>query len=223
MDSKLNAVVIEARSGHKASVIWLHGLGADGHDFELIVPELHLPDNLGIRFIFPHAPIRPVTINGGMSMRAWYDVRQNDLSKQEDTASIEDSANILNSYIKAELACGISADRIVIAGFSQGGAIALFAGLRYPEKLAGLLALSTYLPLADRLASEASTENKAVPIMMLHGTFDPVIPVILGKRSCELLQQSGYPVEWRTYPMQHAVCSQEIRDISTWLKTRLGD
>ena len=223
MDSKQHAVIIEPRYSHKASVIWLHGLGADGHDFEPIVPELHLPDNLGIRFIFPHAPVRPVTINGGMAMRAWYDVRGSDLSKQEDAVSIEDSARILDSYINAELAEGIAAGKIVIAGFSQGGAIILHAGLRYPERLAGLLALSTYLPLPDRLAGEAHPENAAVPIMMLHGTFDPVIPVTLGKRSCDFLQQSGYPVEWRTYPMQHAVCPQEIRDISLWLKTRLGD
>ena len=223
MDTKHNAVIIEPRTIHKASVIWLHGLGADGHDFEPIVPELHLPDEPGIRFIFPHAPVRPVTINGGMPMRAWYDVRESDLSKQEDVASIEDSARILNSYINVELAEGISASKIVIAGFSQGGAITLFAGLRFPVKLAGLLALSTYLPMPDRLASEAHLENKSVPVMMLHGVFDPVIPVYLGKRSCDFLQQSGYPVEWRTYPMQHAVCPQEIRDISLWLKTRLSD
>ncbi len=223
MDSKQNAVIIEPLSTHKASVIWLHGLGADGHDFVPVVPELHLPDILGIRFIFPHAPVRPVTINGGMSMRAWYDVRQTDLSKQEDAESIEDSARIVNSYIKEELASGISADKIVIAGFSQGGAIILFAGLRYPERLAGLLALSAYLPLPDRLADEAHAENAKIPVMMLHGIFDPVIPVYLGKRSCDFLQQAGYPVEWRTYAMQHAVCPQEIRDISLWLKTRLGE
>ncbi|MBI4005397.1 MAG: carboxylesterase [Gammaproteobacteria bacterium] len=223
MDSKQNAVIIEPRSTHKASVIWLHGLGADGHDFEPVVPELHLPDVLGIRFIFPHAPVRPVTINAGISMRAWYDVRQPDLSKQEDAESIDDSARIVNSYIKEELACGISADKIVIAGFSQGGAIILFSGLRYPERLAGLLALSAYLPLPDRLADEAHAENAEVPVMMLHGIFDPVIPIYLGKRSCDFLQQAGYPVEWRTYPMQHAVCPQEIRDISLWLQKRLSD
>lgn len=149
MNFKQDAVVIEPHSTHKASVIWLHGLGADGHDFEPIVPELKLPNDLGIRFIFPHAPKRPIAINGGMVMRAWYDIRIPDLSLQEDEDSIRESSDILSSYIDAEINAGITADKILIAGFSQGGAMTLFTGLRYPQKLAGLLALSTYLPLPD--------------------------------------------------------------------------
>lgn len=222
MPSTANAVIIEPETAQKASVIWLHGLGADGHDFEPIVPELHLPEGLGVRFIFPHAPLRAVTINGGMQMRAWYDVRHMDLRLQEDADSIIDSAEITGNYIDAEIAGGIPADKIILAGFSQGGAIALYTGLRYPEKLAGLLALSAYMPLPARLASEAHEANKTVDIMMVHGIYDPVIPEVAGNQSCELLQQLGYQVNWRTYPMQHAVCLEEIRDISDWLKLRLA-
>jgi len=224
MNSKRDTVVIEPQSAHKASVIWLHGLGADGHDFEPIVPELRLPNEHGIRFIFPHAPKRPVTINGGMVMRAWYDIRMPDLSLLEDENSIRESSDILNSYIDDEINAGVTADKILIAGFSQGGAIALFAGLRYPQKLAGLLALSTYLPLPDQLKVETNNANSEIPIMMMHGIFDPIVPVFQGHRSRDLLQQAGYSIEWREYPMQHAVCSQEINDISYWLQQRLlGD
>jgi len=224
MNSKRDTVVIEPQSAHKASVIWLHGLGADGHDFEPIVPELRLPNEHGIRFIFPHAPKRPVTINGGMVMRAWYDIRMLNLSLLEDENSIRESSDILNSYIDDEINAGVTADKILIAGFSQGGAIALFAGLRYPQKLAGLLALSTYLPLPDQLKVETTNANSEIPLMMMHGTFDPIVPVFQGHRSRDLLQQAGYSIEWREYPMQHAVCSQEINDISYWLQQRLlGD
>jgi phospholipase/carboxylesterase len=224
MNSKRDTVVIEPQSAHKASDIWLHGLGADGHDFEPIVPELRLPNEHGIRFIFPHAPKRPVTINGGMVMRAWYDIRMPDLSLLEDENSIRESSDILNSYIDDEINAGVTADKILIAGFSQGGAIALFAGLRYPQKLAGLLALSTYLPLPDQLKVETTNANSEIPLMMMHGTFDPIVPVFQGHRSRDLLQQAGYSIEWREYPMQHAVCSQEINDISYWLQQRLlGD
>ena len=217
-------MVIEPHSTHKASVIWLHGLGADGHDFEPIVPELKLPNDLGIRFIFPHAPKRPIAINGGMVMRAWYDIRIPDLSLQEDEDSIRESSDILSSYIDAEINAGITADKILIAGFSQGGAMTLFTGLRYPQKLAGLLALSTYLPLPDQLQAEANNANLKTPLMMMHGTFDPIIPVFQGQNSRYLLQQAGYSIEWHEYPMQHAVCPQEINDISHWLQQRLlGD
>jgi phospholipase/carboxylesterase len=221
MSSHRNAVIIEPQSAHKASIIWLHGLGASGHDFEPIVPELHLPGELGVRFVFPHAPVRAVTINAGMQMRAWYDVRHMDLRMQEDEGSIIDSAAITGNYINAEMAGGIPANKIIVAGFSQGGAISLYTGLRYPEKLAGLLALSAYMPLPDRLANEGSEANRTVDIMMAHGIYDPVIPVATGKQSYELLQQLGYPVTWNTYPMQHAVCLEEIRDIGDWLKSRL--
>jgi len=224
LNFKQDAVVIEPQSTHKASVIWLHGLGADGHDFEPIVPELKLPNDLGIRFIFPHAPKRPIAINGGMVMRAWYDIRIPDLSLQEDEDSIRESNDILSSYIDAEINAGITADKILIAGFSQGGAVTLFTGLRYPQKLAGLLALSTYLPLPDQLQAEANNANLKTPLMMMHGTFDPIIPVFQGQNSRYLLQQAGYPIEWHEYPMQHAICPQEINDISHWLQQRLlGD
>ncbi len=224
MNFKQDAVVIEPHSTHKASVIWLHGLGADGHDFEPIVPELKLPNDLGIRFIFPHAPKRPIAINGGMVMRAWYDIRIPDLSLQEDEDSIRESSDILSSYIDAEINAGITADKILIAGFSQGGAMTLFTGLRYPQKLAGLLALSTYLPLPDQLQAEANNANLKTPLMMMHGTFDPIIPVFQGQNSRYLLQQAGYSIEWHEYPMQHAVCPQEINDISHWLQQLLlGD
>lgn len=216
-----NAVIIEPVTVHKASVIWLHGLGADGHDFEPIVPELRLPKALGVRFIFPHAPVRPVTINAGMTMRAWYDIKSPDLRQFEDVASIIDSSALIDRYIERETGSGIPSEKIIIAGFSQGGAIALHCGLRYPEKLGGLLALSTYLPMPDKLASEVSEINRTVPIMMMHGDYDPLIPVIAGRESCELLNRAGYDVIWKTYPMPHAVCAEEIRDISEWLRNRL--
>lgn len=213
-----NAIIFDPVSEHRASIIWLHGLGADGHDFEPIVPELHLPEAMGIRFVFPHAPIRPITINGGMSMRAWYDVKNMDLRKEEDADSIKESADIINNLISMEISAGIPSEKILIAGFSQGGAVALHAGLRYPSRLAGLLALSTYLPLPDRLASEASAANHSIPVMMCHGQFDPVIPEIAGKQSCDFLQQMGYKVQWHSYPMQHAVCYEEVQNISNWLQ-----
>ena len=221
MGNGKNAVIIDPREDHRASVIWLHGLGADGHDFEPIVPELRLVDDLGIRFIFPHAPVRPVTINGGIPMRAWYDVRSADLRRDEDAEAIEESAAIINRYIVSEQEAGVAAGKIVIAGFSQGGAITLHAGLRFPEPLGGLLALSSYLPLPGRLAREAHPANLKVPIMMMHGLYDPVIPLAAGQQSRELLQQAGYAVEWRTYPMQHALCTEEILESGRWLQARL--
>ena len=218
MSTTTDAVIIEPAGGHRASVIWLHGLGADGHDFEPIVPELRLPDQLGIRFIFPHAPIRPVTINGGMAMRAWYDVKNQDLRWEEDAEAIAESTGIINRFIAAEIHAGIAANRIVLAGFSQGGAITLHCGLRYPERLAGLIALSSYLPLSGRLAAEKSAAGRAVPILMVHGVFDPIIPLPAGVQSCDFLKQAGYDVEWQTYPMQHAVCPEEIQRIGRWIE-----
>jgi phospholipase/carboxylesterase len=222
MTTKQDAVIIEPASTHLASIIWLHGLGADGHDFEAIVPELRLPDYLGIRFIFPHAPVIPVTINGGMAMRAWYDVKSPDLRQQEDRESIESSAGLLRDYIESEIDRNIPSNRILVAGFSQGGAIALHAGLRCPSRLAGLLALSTYLPLPDRLQSEAHASNSDTPIMVTHGTLDPVIPVFQGKQSYEILDLAGFQVTWHEYLMQHEVCHQEIKDISAWILTILS-
>jgi phospholipase/carboxylesterase len=171
--------------------------------------------------VFPHAPQRPVTINGGMVMRAWYDVASPDLTQREDESGIRHSAEHIGRFIAAELAQGIASSRIVLAGFSQGGAIALFAGLRYAEPLAGILALSTYLPAPSRLSGEASAANRTTPILMAHGLVDPIIPVFQGENSARLLQQQSYTVEWKTYPMPHAVCAAEFGDIGQWLRQRL--
>ena len=203
-----------------ASVIWMHGLGADGHDFEPIVDELELPPR-PIRFIFPHAPRRPVTINGGMMMRAWYDISDAAI-RREDASGVRQSQAIVEQLIAGEVARGVASTDIVLAGFSQGGAIALQTGLRHPERLAGVMALSTYLPLADLLAGEASAANRDVPIFMAHGTADPVITLARAEQSRDALKSLGYRVEWRAYPMPHAVCPQEIADISAWLRRVLG-
>ncbi len=211
-----DAVIIEPKTEHKASVIWLHGLGADGHDFEPVAPELNLPDDLGVRFIFPNAPVRPVTINAGMAMRAWYDIKTPNLREQEDVESIAQSDALIIQYIHAEMEKGIPANKIILAGFSQGGAITLHTGLRFPEKLAGLLALSTYLPLPSQLEKEA-TEYKDIPVMMAHGIADPVIPVDQGKASSQTLKDLGYDVDWNEYTMQHAVCLEEINAIGKWI------
>ncbi len=214
---------VEIETGPKpvGSVIWLHGLGADGHDFEPIVPELRLPDTLPLRFIFPHAPVRPVTINGGMSMRAWYDILSLDRDGPVDEEGIRESGEILNSLIARERERGIDARNIVVAGFSQGGAIAIHAALRYPERLAGLMALSTYLPLQGRFKSEVldnpDTGNRDLPIFMAHGSFDPMLPMQLGRTSADLLIESDFSVEWHDYPMAHAVCADEIMDVRAWL------
>ncbi|HIF51989.1 MAG TPA: carboxylesterase [Thiotrichaceae bacterium] len=221
MSFKQDAVIIEANGEHKASVIWLHGLGADGHDFESIVPEMKLSNDLGIKFIFPNAPIRPVTINNGMAMRAWYDVKSANLREIEDVVAITESHELITQYIDAEIAAGISANKITLAGFSQGGAIALHTGLRYPQALAGLLALSTYLPLPNQLKTEAS-KHKYIPIMMAHGIADPIISVDQGRSSCQMLQEHGYTVEWLEYAMQHSVCLEEIEAIAVWIKKLLA-
>ncbi len=202
------------------TVIWLHGLGADGHDFEPIVPMLGLPADPAIRFVFPHAPHRPVTINGGMVMRAWYDVSALDFVSEEDATGIEQSAESIVKLIGREAASGIPPERIVLAGFSQGGAIVLHAGLRHPQPLAGIVALSTYLPLAARLPYEAHSANRGTPIFMGHGSFDPLLPVTLGEHSRDYLTRFGYRVEWHAYPMEHAVHLDEIRDIGVWLSAR---
>jgi phospholipase/carboxylesterase len=212
-----------AGSGPNATgaVIWLHGLGADGYDFVPIVPELRLPEDCAPRFIFPHAPVRPVTINNGMRMRAWYDILGFSQGAAEDAAGIQASASIADRYIAREREAGIPASRIVLAGFSQGGAIALYAGLRQAEPLAGILALSTYLPLRATL-QEAPGGCRGVPILMCHGRSDPVLPMALGETSRDLLAAHGCRVEWKEYPMQHQVCAAEIADISSWLARVLG-
>ena len=201
-----------------ASIIWMHGLGADGNDFVPIVPELHLPDSLCVRFIFPHAPMRPITWNNGYVMRGWYDIKALALKAEEDASGIHQSEQSIRRLIQHELDQGIAANRIVIAGFSQGGAMALQVALRYPQRLAGLLALSTYLPLRDTLADEANVANRDIPILMCHGNQDPVVPFELGDHSRRLLQEQGYVVDFRTYSMPHSVCAEEVADISAWLQ-----
>jgi phospholipase/carboxylesterase len=214
-------VELETGQNPSGSVIWLHGLGADGHDFEAIVPELRLPESLSLRFVFPHAPVRPVTINGGMSMRAWYDIVSLDRDGPVDETGIRDSGEILKTLIAREQERGIEARKIIVAGFSQGGAIALHVALRYPERLAGLMALSTYLPLRSSFNVEVidnpAAANRDIPIFMAHGTFDPMLPLQLGRNSADLLIESGLSVEWHDYPMAHAVCAEEIHDIRAWL------
>jgi phospholipase/carboxylesterase len=222
MDERLlPAVVIDPHLGATASVIWLHGLGADGHDFEPVVPELGL-GGAPIRFIFPHAPERPVTINMGYVMRAWYDITAPDLSQGQDEAGTRESEQQLRTWIEHEKARGILPERIILAGFSQGGAIVLHTGLRYPERLGGIMALSTYLPLADSVADEKHAANAGLPIFMAHGTQDPIIPLPLAEQSRETLRELGHTVEWHQYPMQHSVCLEEIGAIAQWLRERLG-
>jgi phospholipase/carboxylesterase len=206
----------ESAPSPDAAVIWLHGLGADGHDFEPVVPQLRLPRELRVRFVFPHAPVRPVTINMGMAMRAWYDILQLG-GGPEDEAGIRDSQALLEALIARECQRGVPARRIVLAGFSQGGAIALHTGLRHAERLAGILALSTYLPLAGTVAAERSAVSGDVPIFMAHGSLDDMIPVDRARQSRLALERLGYKVEWREYPMPHAVCGEEIADIAGWL------
>ena len=214
-------VVLDPPTPPDATVIWLHGLGADGFDFVPIVAELRLPPTMAVRFVFPHARPRPVTINNGFVMRAWYDITSLGPDRVEDEAGIRQSAEVVRSYIEKENARGIASERIVIAGFSQGGAIALQAALRYPQRLGGVMALSTYLPLRESLAKEATPANRDVPILICHGVRDPMVPAALGTASRDLLQSLGYPVEWQTYPMEHSVCMEEVLDISKWLQARL--
>lgn len=216
----LETVEIETGAKPAASVIWLHGLGADGHDFEAIVPELDLP-GAPIRFVFPHAPMQPVTINAGMVMRAWYDVG-GPANKREDESGVRASQAHVEALMAREKERGTPARRLVLAGFSQGGAIALHTGLRHRERLAGIMALSCRLPVADKLAAEAQAPNRDVPIFMGHGSADPVVAFAMGRQSRDLLQEQGYAVEWHEYRMPHAVIAEEIRDIGAWLQRVLA-
>jgi len=214
-------VEVESAAEPDGSVIWLHGLGADGHDFEAIVPELGLEGRLNLRFVFPHAPVRPVTINGGMSMRAWYDILTLDRGGPQDEAGIRASGELLLQLLEREHERGIPYDKIVLAGFSQGGAIALHTALRFEPRLAGLMALSTYLPLQStfdaEVANSATAQSRDLPIFMAHGTFDPMLPLALGQHTHEVLTAAGYKSQWHDYPMAHAVCAEEIAHISDWL------
>ena len=216
MSDKLLPAVRVGPADANYSIIWLHGLGADGHDFEPIVPDLQFQHKSKTRFIFPHAPSRPVTLNNGFVMPAWYDLVAISINAAQDEGGIRRSAQSINDLIDNELKQGVPSEHIILAGFSQGGAIALHTGLRYEKKLAGILALSTYLPLHDKLASEASEVNKQTPIFMAHGRDDQVVPMMLAESSRQHLISLNYKVDWRTYPMAHSVIPDEINDISRW-------
>jgi phospholipase/carboxylesterase len=210
-------IVMTPTTPPTASVIWMHGLGADGTDFVSLVPELRLPDNMAPRFVFPNAPVRPVTINNGVPMRAWYDIYSRGVRDREDVSGIRESAALIHGLIERERATGIRTERIVLAGFSQGGAIALQAGVRYPQPLAGILALSTYLPLRATLAAEAAAANQAIPILMCHGRHDSIVPLELARQSFDALNAAGFAPQWLDYPMDHGLCAEEARAISQWL------
>tara|TARA_R110001599_G_scaffold24191_5_gene87561 strand:- start:8151 stop:8831 length:681 start_codon:yes stop_codon:yes gene_type:complete len=210
-------VRLEPREPANAAVIWLHGLGADGHDFVPIVPELGLPAGHRIRFIFPHAEVRPVTLNGGMAMRAWYDIATLDRNGAVDDAGITASRQRLQRRITKEIESGIAAERIVVAGFSQGGAIAYHTALRHRPRLAGLLALSTYLPGAGAVISAEDLTDRSLPMMVMHGAHDPVLPMALGQMAAEQISTLGFSPQWRAYPMAHQVCFEQITEIGRWL------
>lgn len=218
----LPAIEHETAANPTHSIIWLHGLGADGNDFAPIVPELVDPAWPPLRFVFPHAPVRPVTINNGMSMRAWYDIYGFGTHDRQDEGGIRTSIAATEVLITREHERGVPSERIILAGFSQGGAVALAAGLRHAQKLAGIVVLSAYLPMSDSLAAERHAANAATPIFWGHGTTDPVVVVQRGIDSRDALQSLGYAVDWHTYPMAHAVCPQEITDLRDWLTPRLA-
>jgi phospholipase/carboxylesterase len=215
-------IVIEPPAAADASVIWLHGLGADGHDFEPVVSQLQAAVTQSTRFVFPHAPMQPVTINGGMLMRAWYDILDMQIERRVDAEGVTRSAAIVDQLISAQRSAGIEAKRIVLAGFSQGGAIALHVGLRHTDRLAGIMALSTYLAVREALTEEISAANRDVPIFLAHGSQDPVVPLSASEDSRVLLRSLGYSVQCNTYPMPHSVCAEELRDISCWLEDVLA-
>jgi phospholipase/carboxylesterase len=212
--------LIEVETGPSpgATIIWMHGLGADGHDFEPIVPELVRRGERPLRFVFPHAPVRPVTLNNGYRMRAWYDIISIQRGAAQDEVGIRASHAIVEELIHRENERGIPSSKIVLAGFSQGGAMALYSGTRYPEKLAGVMGLSCYMLLESSLAAERAAANHATPIFLGHGTQDPVVSPLLGEATRRMLETEGYAVEWHAYPMPHSVCPQEVADIAAWLR-----
>ncbi|MCP5420236.1 MAG: alpha/beta hydrolase fold domain-containing protein [Gammaproteobacteria bacterium] len=222
MSAEFDTLEIDPKGPTRSTIIWLHGLGADAHDFEPIVPYLKVPEELGLRFVFPNAPIRPVTVNGGMAMRAWYDILGMDIPRVEDPNGVHDSEQRLLALIEREKERGVPADHIVLAGFSQGGAIALYTGLRYPERLAGLLALSCYIPLAATLADERHAANQDAPIFLAHGRYDEVIPIDYGRATGEQLEKLGYQPQRYEYPMGHEVNMEEIQAIGAWLRQVLS-
>jgi len=203
------AVRIETGEKPEMAVIWLHGLGADGHDFEPVVPQFHHPQ-IPLRFVFPHAPVQPVTINGGMAMHSWYDIKGLDIGSRADEAGIRASQQIVHDLIDEQVAQGIAPENIVLAGFSQGAAMTLHTGTRYPSTLAGLVALSGYLPMPEKLPAEKHPANQHTPVFMAHGTLDPVVPYALGEASAKILQANGYPLEWHAYPIEHGVSPEEL-------------
>lgn len=217
----LPCVEIETAPNPTHAVIWLHGLGADGNDFAAVVPELVDASWPALRFVFPHAPVRPVTINNGMRMRAWYDIVGAAIADRQDEPGIRASAEALDALVAREAGRGIPASRVLVAGFSQGGAIALAGGVRHRERLAGIIALSTYLPLADKTAAERHAANAGLPVFMGHGSMDPIVPQALGISSRDALTALGYAVEWHAYPMAHQVCAEEIADLRRWIGARL--
>lgn len=218
-DSKALLDCIERETGNEPehAIIWLHGLGADGNDFVPLVPQLVVPDWPALRFVFPNAPEQAITINNGMRMRAWYDIKGLDIADKQDADGIMASVRQIEALIARENERGIPTERIILAGFSQGGAIALSVGLRHAQRLAGLVILSSYLPLSDRLAAERNPANAAIPIFWGHGSVDPVVPLILGERSRNTLQNLGYTVDWHAWPMAHQVCMEEIEALRAWL------
>ena len=222
MQKAFDGIEVETGPNPEWSVIWLHGLGADGHDFEPIVPELVEDDWPAVRFVFPHAPVRAVTINNGMQMRAWYDILGLEIAQRQDEAGVRESIRFVQALIARENARGVPSARIVIAGFSQGGAIALATALRQPEALAGVVALSTYLPIAESTGAERSEANRATPVFMAHGSLDPVVGHALGLMSRGYLEALGYQVEWHSYSMPHSVCAEEIEDLARWLGARFA-
>ena len=218
LSESANAVILAPEQARaRASVIWLHGLGADGHDFAPIVPQLRLPDALAVRFVFPHAPRRAVSINQGLEMRAWYDIRTLGAGLVEDMAGIAESTALVEGFLQRESELGIAQRHIVLAGFSQGGAMALHAGLRTASGLGGIMGLSTYLPLSEKLAAEAGAANRGTPILLCHGRLDTVLPFQLGELARDSLRGLGYAVQWQAYPMGHEVSAAEIDDIGAWL------
>ena len=217
MADLLESLEIETAPNPDAAVVWMHGLGADGHDFEPIVPELRLPATTRVRFVFPHAPLRPVTINQGHVMRAWYDIRALAGVRREDEAGVRQSARQVEALLARERQRGIAPGRIVVAGFSQGGAMALHVGLRHPDRLAGILALSCYLPIANTLDTELSPANRDVPIFWAHGLHDPMIPQAMAEQGRAQLGELGYQIDWHQYPIPHSVSAEEIADVARWL------
>lgn len=219
MQDVLPHITLETGKSPQHSIIWLHGLGADGEDFVPIAEEMDLP--VAVRYLFPHAPKRPVTINGGFIMRAWYDIADATIDAQQDAAGIRAAQAAIETLIAQETQRGTAPENIYLAGFSQGGAIALHTGLRHTQRLGGIIALSTYLLLAEALAQEASAAAQNIPIFMAHGRSDPVVPYVLGKASAEKLRELGYQPEWHEYAMPHSVCMEEVRDVAAWLTHRL--